>query len=115
MKDDTPTSYLYLGWTCKPRSIIDVRLALNSLAHDIEQGLVTPGNAAMWLRTIAESARRKSPISVAPERIRPLSEGVKEAVRAEHRARPHLSQLELAQRFNTNPGRISEALNEFRT
>lgn len=59
----------------------------------------------------AEDMWRKSPVSVAPKKIRKMTAGTAEAIRAEHRNNPNLSQLDLARLFDTNPGRVSEALN----
>ena len=67
---------------------------------------------ASRLRRMADDTKRKPPISVAPRRIRPLTEEAKAEVRRMHRLDPSRSQLDLARLFNTNPGRISEALNE---
>lgn len=111
----TAEPHMYRGWTTKPKSIVLCRDALTALAGDIEAGRIGPSATVVALRTIVESMKRKPPISVAPKRIRPMPEADKHKCRAMHRAYPHMSQLELAKHFNTNPGRISEALNEFRT
>ncbi|UCR81403.1 hypothetical protein [Brevundimonas phage AA] len=99
------------------RPIPEIRRDLDRLAERILG--MTPDVFATQKRSIAEQlrrlstdARRKPPISVAPRKIRPLTDDEKIRVRAAHRSEPNLSQLELANRFNTNPGRISEALNE---
>ncbi len=101
------------------RPIPEVRASMLKLAERISSASVMtfPALKRQWaqeLRRLADDTKRKPPISVARKRIAPLTDGQKEALRAEHRARPHLSQLELAIIFNTNPGRISEALNEGR-
>lgn len=99
------------------RPIPEVRQDMLRLATEIAN--LTPETVyalkrglASRLRRLADDTKRKPPISVAPRRIRPLSDDDKEAVRQAHRRDPTRSQLELARLFNTNPGRISEALNE---
>lgn len=54
---------------------------------------------------------RKSPVSRAKPRIRKLTPALAEAIRATWNANPELSQLEIARIHDTNPGRVSEALN----
>lgn len=95
-----------------PTSIIEVRAAMEDLAKDMDKGVVSPKYAAKMIRSLAEATKRKPAVSRAPKRIAPLSPEERIRVRAAHKAEPHLSQLELANRFGTNPGRISEALNE---
>lgn len=99
------------------RPIPEVRQDMLRLATEIVS--LTPENVgalkrglASRLRRLAEDTKRKPPISVAPRKIRPLTDEEKVQVRRQHKLYPHLSQLDLANNFNTNPGRISEALNE---
>lgn len=95
-----------------PTSIISVREAMIDLAVDLEMKRISPSYAARMLRNLADGTKRKPPISVAPRRIRPLDAETRAKVRESHRINPDMSQLELARVYNTNPGRISEALNE---
>lgn len=97
-----------------PVSIVLVREAMATLAKDLRHGYVSPHYAANMIEKLAEATKRKSPIKVAPRRIRPLTEDQRAHVRRYAAQWPDMSQLELAVRFNTNPGRISEALNEGR-
>jgi hypothetical protein len=99
------------------RPIPEIRADLDRLAERISGMsavvfLTQKRSIAEQLRRLSADARRKPPISVAPRKIRPLTDEEKAKVRMAHRNEPNLSQLELANRFNTNPGRISEALNE---
>lgn len=98
------------------RPIPEVRQHLMKLAEEVQN--LRPENVSQLkrglaerIRRAAEDTKRKPPISVAPRRIRPLTEDEKDNVRALHKQDPTISQLDLAKRFNTNPGRISEALN----
>lgn len=105
-------AYPYMAVPAGPQPIPTVRDALEALAADMLSGRIHSSVAGAKLKELAGSLRRKPPISVAPRRIRPLSYQAKILVRAWHRNNPDMSQLELANKFNTNPGRISEALNE---
>lgn len=98
----------------EPRSIIDVREDMIELAADLERGHVSNTYAAGVLRKLAEATKRKAPISVARKRHAPLSDKDRQAIRTYHHNNPELSQLEIANAFGTNPGRVSEALNEYR-
>lgn len=97
-----------------PVSVIKVREAMTTLASDLRTGHVGPMYAARVIDKMVVALHRKKPISVAPKRIRPLTDEVKAEIRQAHVTNPRASQLELANLFNTNPGRISEALNEGR-
>lgn len=66
------------------------------------------------LHELAEQTRRRPPIRRAPPRWPRLSEGRKQQVREAFAANPRLGVRELANRFNTSIGRISEAVRGFR-
>ncbi len=59
---------------------------------------------------VGELVRRKV-TRRAPVKIAPLTEDEKRLIRTMAWANPTMSQLEIANRVGTNPGRVSEALN----
>lgn len=63
---------------------------------------------------LIEATKRRSPVRVAPKRRAPLTDEEVAAVRRYAKANPYASQQEMAVRFKTNPGRISEALAGYR-
>lgn len=97
-----------------PISVIVVREALALLATDLSMGRISPAFAAKMIQRLSQGLHRKKPIRVAPKRMKPLTAEQRAHVRHYAAQWPDMSQLELAVRFNTNPGRISEALNEGR-
>lgn len=105
-----PALYLTLGRGPKP--IPEVRDALAQLSDDLAYGRVSMAVAAQALTGIVENLKRKPPVRVTRKKLKPLTEKQKSDIRYWARNRPDLSQLDLAMQFNTNPGRISEALNE---
>lgn len=109
-----PRDYEAITKAGGPVSIILVREAMSTLAKDLRHGYVSPQYAANMIDKLADATKRKPAVSKAPKRIRPLSEETRAKVRETHRINPTMSQLELANLYNTNPGRISEALNEGR-
>lgn len=66
------------------------------------------------LHDLAEHTRRRSPIRRAPPRWPKLAENQKAAVREAFSANPSIGVRELADRFATSIGRISEAIRGFR-
>lgn len=104
----------YMKVPTGPQPIPTVRDALEQMAEDLLRQRVHPSVAGAKLKQLVESLKRKPPISVARKKIAPLSTDKRIAIRETFRVHPHLSQLELANMYNTNPGRVSEALNEFR-
>lgn len=98
-----------------PTSIITVREAMNQLADDLRDESIDRPYAARYLAQLADATHRKPPISVAPRKLHELTDETKDAIRRYHRDFPDASQLEIANRYHTNPGRVSEALNEGRT
>lgn len=66
------------------------------------------------LHDLAEETRRRSPLRRVRSRWPKLTESQKEAVRAMFDAYPTLGVRDLADRFDTSIGRISEAIRGFR-
>lgn len=67
------------------------------------------------LHRLAEETRRRSPIRRAPPRWPRLSAEVQQQVREAFASNPAAGVRDLANRFNTSIGRISEAVRGFRT
>ncbi|WP_310104314.1 hypothetical protein [Sphingomonas sp. BE138] len=66
------------------------------------------------MHELAEQTRRRKPIRRAPPRWPRLTENQKAAVRDAFTANPSIGVRELADRFATSIGRISEAVRGFR-
>ena len=66
------------------------------------------------LRDLAEQTRRRSPLRRVRSRWPTLTEDQKAAVRAMFHAYPTLGVKDIADRFNTSVGRVSEAIRGFR-
>jgi hypothetical protein len=60
---------------------------------------------------VDEQMFRNPPVRVTRRKLPKLTPEMAEAIRAEARARPNASQLEIANLLGTNPGRVSEAMN----
>lgn len=84
------------------RSIPEIRVRLRELAE--EHGLEE-------LHALADEMYRRSPVRRASNRSVKLTPKLAEKIRRYARKHPSLHQRDLAQEFNVNPGRISEALN----
>jgi len=94
-------------------SIPMARAKLLQVVKDLQQPCPMPKYAAMAIQKIIdEEMFRAVPISRAPRKIAPLTDDQKRLIRRQHELRPDMSQLEIANMFGTNPGRVSEALNE---
>lgn len=85
--------------------IPEIRDRLHALAD--EHGIAE-------LHHLAEQTRRRKPIRRAPPRWPKLTENQKAAVRDAFTANPSIGVRELADRFATSIGRISEAVRGFR-
>jgi hypothetical protein len=85
--------------------IPEIREELNSLAD--HYGIAR-------LRELAGELTRRSPGSRAPVKSRPMTPALRDAIRAYKRANPDAPQQKIADVFNVNPGRVSEALRGFR-
>lgn len=93
-------------------SIPAARERLSQLANDLETVSPMPKYTARVIRKIIEEEMfRAVPVSRAPRKIKPLTPEQIAGIKEQHRLRPDMSQLELAKMFNSNPGRVSEALN----
>lgn len=66
------------------------------------------------LHELAEETRRRRPLRRAPARWPRLNDDQKSAVREMFSANPRMGVRDLADRFNTSIGRISEAIRGFR-
>lgn len=66
------------------------------------------------LSKLAEQLRRRPPKSIAPDHSRPMTDELREEIRAYAEAHPEASQLTIGNRFGVNPGRVSETLRGFR-
>lgn len=62
----------------------------------------------------SELSRRPVRRRAAPSSA-PMTDEMRDAIRAYHRAHPDRPQVDVARVFNVNPGRVSEALNGFRS
>lgn len=84
------------------RSIPEIRARLRELAdiHGIEE-----------LHDLADETYRNSPIKRGSNRSARLTPKLAEEIRQYVAKFPKLHQRDVAQRFNVNPGRVSEALN----
>lgn len=84
------------------RTIPEIRARLRDLA--IEHGIAE-------LSEIADELYRNSPVTRAKVKSAPLTPQLADEIRTYVQANPALHQREVAEHFNVNPGRISEALN----
>lgn len=84
------------------RSIPEIRVRLRELAD--QYGIPE-------LHELANETYRSTPIKRSPNRSAPLTPQLAEDIRQYAAQNPELHQSDVAQRFNVNPGRISEALN----
>lgn len=83
------------------RTIPEIRARLHDLAA--EHGLPE-------LALLAEETRRRAPCRKAAPRRRSLTPELAQAIRDHARAHPGAAYHEIAERFHTNIGRVSEAL-----
>jgi len=83
------------------RSIPEIRARLRQIAdeHGIEE-----------LHELADETYRNSPVRRAANRSAPLTAELAAEIRNYVAKHPTLHQRDVAQRFNVNPGRVSEAL-----
>jgi hypothetical protein len=81
--------------------------------NDIVAGL-DEGPLKARLTRVEAMLYRKTPVRVAPRQLRDFDADTAAEVRAYARANPVATQMQIATKFNTNPGRVSEALNNLR-
>jgi hypothetical protein len=90
------------------------RAILAALAEALED-LSQPGlgrlATAGYLRTVLPLLKRSPPVSKTRPKSKPMSPVLAVAICHLHQVRPELSHQELADRFEINTGRVSEALN----
>jgi hypothetical protein len=67
------------------------------------------------LHELADQTRRRSPLRIARSRWPRLTPEQQEAVRAMYEAQPSMGVKDLADRFSTSVGRVSEAIRGFRS
>ena len=84
------------------RSIPEIRARLRELPEEL---------GVEELHDLADETHRNSPVKRAANRSAPLTPELAEAIRAYVAKFPKLHQRDVAQRFNVNPGRVSEAMN----
>lgn len=93
-------------------SIITARAKLNAIADRLERGTFgRPGVAAEIRAVVNDHMFRESPVRRAPRKLRAMDAATAARIRDYAQRWPDLSQLEIANAFDTNPGRVSEALN----
>lgn len=88
--------------TRNKRTIPEVRVRLREIADEfgIEE-----------LHDLADEMHRNSPVKRARSRSAQLTPKLADEIRKYAKRNPTLHQRDIAQKFNVNPGRISEALN----
>jgi hypothetical protein len=79
----------------------EVASRLRELANELDCG---------ELSDLADEIGRRSPRQRAPTSSVPMTDALRERIRAMKAAEPDLSQAEIGRRLNLNPGRVSEAL-----
>ncbi|HEV7660782.1 MAG TPA: hypothetical protein VGO55_13165 [Allosphingosinicella sp.] len=84
------------------RSIPQIRSRIREIAD---------ANGIDELHDLADEMFRNSPVRRAKTRSRPLTAKLAEEIRKYAAKNPKLHQRDIAQRFNVNPGRVSEAMN----
>ena len=62
------------------------------------------------LNDLADEIGRRPPRQRAPKTSVPMTDSLKDQIKAMKAAEPNLSQAEIGRRLNLNPGRVSEAL-----
>lgn len=95
------------------RTIPELREALMATADDLEgwRSLFRRGEIAAQLRQVAFEMRRRSPsFRKAPTKHKPLTDTEREEITAMKQAYPDMHLSEIAEAFDTNQGRVSEAL-----
>lgn len=86
--------------------IPEIRKRLHQLAD--EHGIAE-------LHELADETKRRSPLRVARSRWPRLTPEQQDAVRAMYEAQPGLGVKDIADRFSTSVGRVSEAVRGFRS
>lgn len=87
------------------RTIPEIRARLHEIADET-------GNDE--LHELAEETRRKPAVTHAKASSTPLTAALAQEIRAFQKDNPELHQRAIAEHFNVNPGRVSEALNNIK-
>lgn len=87
------------------RSIPQIRARLHELAdeYDIPE-----------LHELADDTYRNTPVTRAKRKSASLTSQLAQKIRTFQKSNSQLHQREIAQKFNVNPGRVSEALNNLK-
>ena len=84
------------------RGIPEIRSRLREIADELENE---------ELHALADEMYRNSPVRRARPSSAPLTPELAEKIRDYAKRHPKMHQRDIAQRFNVNPGRVSEAMN----
>ena len=95
------------------RSIPEIRDRLHELVKENADN--TAGKSA-WseVADLADELYRNTAISRAKPHSEKMTAELAEEIRAYKKANPEMSQRKIAEKFNVNPGRVSESLNNLR-
>lgn len=93
-----------------PSQIPEARVQIATLAKKLERGQISNVHAANKLRDILPMLHRDPPVTRATRRDAPMSDKLAADIRHHAYTHPDWSQREVAEWFNVNPGRVSEAL-----
>lgn len=87
------------------RGIPQIRARMRELADEL---------GIEELHDLADDTYRNSPVTRAQRSSAPLTPELAQKIRDYHKKNPKLHQRDIAHRFNVNPGRVSEALNNLK-
>jgi hypothetical protein len=95
------------------RSIPEIRIRLQELAKE-NAGLDRTNAGWSEVASLAEELHRNTPIGRVKPHSQKATTELSEEIRAYKKKHPEKSQREIAEVFDVNPGRVSEALNNLR-
>ena len=87
------------------RTIPEIRKRMHELADEL---------GSDELRELAEETRRSAAVTRAQPTSTPLTPQLAKEIREFQKQNPTLHQRAIAEHFNVNPGRVSEALNNLK-
>jgi len=91
------------------------KMSMNEVSDMIEGcAKRASGQDAAILREVAKRIRRRSPARKSQPVSRTVTPLLRKQIRTFCLANPDMAQVEVAHRFNVNPGRVSEAVAGFR-
>lgn len=95
------------------RSIPEIRDRLKEL---VKQNDDKSGVSSAWseVADLADELHRNTAVSRAKPHSEKMTAELAEEIRAYKKANPEMSQRKIAEKFNVNPGRVSESLNKLR-